>query len=230
MKGSRLFDEGLMRPCPTCALPFEHGEKQCINCHAPLADEWQLESVARRSAARSRAGRIVLIVTPMLYLICILGLFGVRSALLDELTRTQWREFATGAPVIVLTGACLSLLGFPGRTLHHYPSYTIIRQGAPRWWKGALTSVVFAIAATVSIELISRPALESRIVRLITQTPQEAAVAIDTWVFASYVATGIMLLWMLVAPLLGPQEMGKRRRWHLMRMQNYQDARNPSSS
>ena len=209
-----------MLPCPVCEMPFEHGETQCIRCRAPLAADWHLESALRRSANRRRAGRIVRIATPVIYLACILGLTAVQAVLIDDLTRTRWRHLGFVAPFVVLIWAWLALYGYPGRTLNHYPSQTIIRDGRPRWWKGALASAIFIISAAVAMELIARPALDSSIVRLMERTPQEAAAGIDAWALAFYVTVGIMLLWMLVAPLFGPQEMGKRRRWHQMEAQN----------
>lgn len=211
--------EELMSPCPTCGTPFEYGEETCSSCLAWLTSRRALNDGARGFLARRRTARTVVGGTKVLLAVCFVALILIHYLALQSQGLTLARDISVLLPAIVVIVGILLIYGIPGRTLHLYPGFGLIRRGTPRLWKGAAASAAVIINAIVACELAFRPALEQRAVNEFGYLSPENTAAITVVCLANYAAVALVLLWNLVAHAMGPQEMLQSRRQTLMQRQ-----------
>ncbi|WP_146181247.1 hypothetical protein [Homoserinimonas hongtaonis] len=211
--------------CPSCEAPFEQGEALCFTCHSPLSTGWQSAKGAYSDYRRRRAARIAAAGTGIVYCAAFFWLIAAHAPLWSRYKFGSGRDVIFATEILILLGAGLLTYGKPGRTLHHYPSFALIRRGAPRWWKGLGASAILVGSAVLGLEGVLRPALEDRGSNSILHSQAEIAAAIDTWVWTTYLAVALVLAWNLIATRLPPQVLSPGWRQQLMENQERKAAR-----
>lgn len=218
----RTAQPGVLLECPTCGTPYEQGEEACFTCHLPLpASSHRFAGTSAEQ--RWRAARIATIGTPIVYGAAFIWFIVSHGPLWSRYDFGSGRDPISTTEVLILFGAGLVTYGTPGRTLHHYPSWALIRRGVPRWWKGLAASAVLVVSAVGGLELILRPALEHRVRGSIVHSATELAAAVDTWIWTTYLAVAVVLLWNLAATVLLPtQSLTPWRRQQLVKQQQHE--------
>lgn len=211
-----MTESQLLKPCPSCELPYEPGEEACSACLAWLSEKRVLDRGRNGYLARQRHTRIVTVVTPALYTACWIAVLLIQGRIKSGYDLDGGRDLSTIVPTAVLLLGGFALYGLPGRTLHHYPVRTLIRRGRPRWWKSLAASGLLVIMAVIAFELVLRPVLLQRGGSTGTHSATELAEGVLAINTVGYAAVLVVLLWNFVAcAIFSPQNLTKPRRSQL---------------